>query len=126
MERIRPGVGEIRIRAVAGRKPLPHFRLALGIGQRSIEGGEGGLDVAAELLAKQRQLRGLMRPLAQHNVDYFPVLSQNRRVVGLGEIVIVARHPENRHDRQTPLRLEPARQRDRGEGFVNRVQRAGK
>ena len=104
---------------------MPHVRLAFGIGKRGIEGVERRPDLGAQQLAKQRQLWRLMRALAQHDLDQLAIAPEHRRVIGLGEIVIVSGDPEHRHHRHSALPLDAPGQGDRRQRLVDRVQRPG-
>ena len=124
LQRLGTGVREICVGSIASLEPVPHIRLAFGIGERGIQSLERRADLGTQQLPKQRQLWCLMRPLAQHDLDQLSITPQHRGVVGLSEIVIVSGDPEHRHHRDSAFSLDPLRQGHRRQGLVNRVERS--
>ena len=124
IQRFGPSVGQVHLWPVARRQPLPNVGLALRIGQRGIQCVERRADIRSQRLAKQRQLRRVVRALAQSDLDRLAVPPQYPGVVGFREIVIISRDPEHGDDRDAALPLDPIRQCDRRQRLVHGVQRA--
>ena len=118
------GIGEGRLRPIGGRQPGEDGTLEFAVGRAGSQLLEGRRHGVPAQLPPQRQLRRLGGALAQEDSRRFPAAVQEPRVVRFGEVVVVAGDPEHRNDRHAALLLEPAGQRDRGEGLVDRVERA--
>jgi len=119
---LREGVGERCIGPVGRPKPAEHVGLELRLRRRRAQPLKGRLDLHAATLARQGQERRFRGALAQPQLRQVPLTVHDPRVVRLGEVVIVARDPEDRNDGHTTLTLEPAGERDRRKRLVDRVQ----
>ena len=64
-----------------------------------------------------------MRALAQRDLHRLSLATLNPRVIRLGKVVVVARHPEHGHHRHAAFSLQSLRQRDRRQRLVNGVER---
>ena len=111
--------------AVPSLEPLDHAGLEFGLGRAVLELGQRRDDLLTTGLPCDGDERRLGRPLAQYDLDQLTPGVQEPGVIRLGEIVVVPRDPEHRHDGHPPLPLEAARQRDRRQGLVDGVERPG-
>ncbi len=128
-EEVGHGAGERRCEVVFGAivpfEPRQHPGTELGFRRVGHQRGHDRGDLGTQRLPIERS-QGIVRvPRPQlHAVDLV-VQPEEVQMVGFGEVMVVAGHPEHRDDRSFNRGLEGLGEGDRRERLVDREQRTG-
>jgi len=119
------GVGQVHLGPVGRGEPVERASREFSVRKARPQALERGRHFGPAGLAEEGQLRGAARPLPEHDGLEVARGVDHRRVIGLREVVIVARHPEHRDHGDLPLPLQALRDGNGGEGLVDGVERTG-